>query len=128
MTSRCIYLFLDVIIFSHRDQVVLPTEFNPLSDSTFLSCGVVPVDANFTTRWITPRGDIVTPSSTNNSRFTVLEGNFEVDRRNIDGTAILLSNISYQDEGIYRCEARDQSIVDSPWVQAVAQLQLLGNN
>lgn len=47
-------------------------------------------------------------------------------RRILDGTAIVLSNLSYQDEGMYKCEARDLSIVDSPWVQATAQLELLG--
>ncbi len=119
------FTFVDVTIFSHRDEIILPTEFNPLSDSTFLSCGVLPVNANFVTRWITPSGNIVTPN-TNNSRFIVLEGNFDIDRRNIDGTALILMNLSYQDEGVYICESRDQSIQDSPWVQAFSFLELIG--
>lgn len=116
-----------MVIFSHFDQVTIPSESNRLTDSTFLSCGVVPPDANFVTRWITPNGGILTSSNTNNnSRLSVLEGSFELNQRNIDGTALILRNLSYQDAGMYRCEARDQSILDSPWVQAVLKLELLG--
>lgn len=128
LADNLLYLLhcLDVAIFSHRDRVTIPTGFNPLSDSTFLSCGVVPIGADFTTRWITPSGGIVTQDNANSSRLAVLEGDFEVDRPIISGTAIVISNTSYQDEGIYRCEARDSSIADSPWVQAIAELELLG--
>lgn len=115
-----------VIIFTHRDEVVIPSEFIPLSDTTFLSCGVVPADANYSTRWVTPSGAIVTPTATNDSRLTVQQGTFEIDRRIIDGTALTLRNLSFQDEGLYLCEARDMSVLDSLWVQATSKLELIG--
>ena len=67
----------------------------------------------------------MTPT-TNDSRLTVQEGTFEIDRRIIEGTALILRNLSFQDEGLYRCEARDLSVLDSLWVQATAQLELIG--
>lgn len=117
-----------MIIFSHFDEIVIPSDFNSLTHSTFISCGVDPPNANFTSRWITPSGSIVTPNESSSSRLTVLEGrDIVIDRRIFDGTAIILRNISYQDEGTYICECRDTRVSGSPWMQAMSQLQLRGN-
>lgn len=96
--------------------------------STYLSCGVDSQNANYATRWITPDGEIITQNETTDARLTVIEGNgIQVpDGRIIDGTALILMNLSYQDEGVYTCEARDLLESDSPWRQATSELSLLG--
>lgn len=86
-----------------------------------------PPNANDTTRWITPTGTVVSPEGNNAAlRFTVLQGTVEIDRRVVDGTVLLINNLTYEDEGVYVCEALDISDTDAQWVQAVSQLQLLG--
>lgn len=130
--ARCLHVhqycnditILDITIFSLLKEVIIPTEVNELSASTFLACGVQPPEANYTTRWITPNGTIVTPSEP--GRLTVLEGNLNLDGRGFDGTALQLRNLSYQDEGVYICEARDMSILESEWEQSTSHLTLLG--
>lgn len=117
---------IDVVIFSHRDEVSIPTEFFPLTQSTFLSCGIDSPTANYTSRWITPNGEVVIPTGINDTKLTVLEGTVEMDTQLFNGTALILKNLSYHDEGMYICEARDLSVPDSPWMQAVSQLNLLG--
>ena len=115
------------MIFSHFDELTIPTEINPLTPSTFLSCGVESTSAEYATRWITPSGDIITPADT--GRLSIIEGNnIEIDRRIFDGTALIVLNLSYQDEGVYTCEARDLSEQDSRWRQATYRLNLLRKN
>ena len=108
------------------DEVTISSDVGGLSQSTFLTCGVQPPEANYTTRWITPNGDVVTPED-GNPRFTLLQGAVEIDRRVINGTALIIENLSYQDDGIYICEAQDVSSPEAEWVQAFSQLRLIGN-
>ena len=115
-------------IFSHFDEVTIPTDFNTLTSSIFLSCGVIASDVDFTTRWITPDGTIITPTSSDD-RLTVIDGiSVDIDGRPFDGTALILRSLSYMDEGLYACEAREvlEEEQESPWRQAVTQLNLLG--
>lgn len=109
------------------DEVTITSDVNDLSQSTFLPCAVRPPDANYTTRWITPNGDVVTPED-GDPRFTLHQGTVEIDSRVVEGTVLVLiiENLSYQDDGIYTCEAQNASSPEAQWVQAFSQLRLIG--
>lgn len=113
----------EFIVFSHLDSIVIPSEFEPLTSTIFVSCGVVS-SSNFTTRWITPSNEIVNSGNTN-SRYTFLEGDVNVDGRPFVGTALVISGLSYEDEGTYTCEGQD---LFQPEIrdQARINLELLG--
>ncbi len=116
----------DVVIFSHRDEVIVPSDFIPLSTSVFLSCGVFPATDSIT-RWITPNEIIISQADISDPRLTIKEGpSIEVEQRVFDGTALIIEKLSYSDEGTYICEARSTLNNESNWVQASAELRLLG--
>lgn len=122
------FLCPDIVIFSHHDRVTIPSDSIPLSQTTFLSCGVVPSSAsvNFTTRWITPNNVTISANNTDD-RFTVLEGdNVDVDGQPFIGTALIIRRLSYLDEGQYMCEGKDSSNSESEYEQDVTVLVLSG--
>lgn len=66
-------------------------------------------------------------SSNADDRYTFLEGvDVNVDGRPFVGTALVISRLSYQDEGVYICEGRELSNPESQYVQERTELVLLG--
>lgn len=113
--------------------VKIPSESptRPLLSAALLLCGIDPStlvsQENYTTRWITPDGEIIDIHLT--ERFVFIEDNIPVDTtgtRTVPGTALLVKQLSYLDDGtVYTCEGRGTAFGDfSPWASATIELKL----
>lgn len=107
----------------------------PLVSATLLLCGIKPSSLvspdNYTTRWITPNGEIINADVPLTDRFVFIEDNVPVNdatgtSRTVPGTVLLVKQLSYLDDGtVYTCEGRSTAFGDSsPWASATIELQL----
>ena len=116
----------EVTIFPIIPVVKIPSVSIRLTTRVPLVCGLEPtslVQDNYTSRWITPRGEIVTSSR---GRFVLTEGTVTVNFTIlVTGTMLDVARLSYQDAGVYTCEGRiTNSDESSPWISATFELQL----
>ena len=77
---------------------------------------------NYTTRWILPGGEIINSTK---GRFVFTEGPVSVSGRNVPGTVLVVTELSYQDAGMYTCEGRSTDPgASAQWATASFELQL----
>ena len=91
-----------------------------------LFCGLEPetlsTGVNYTTRWVLPGGEIV---NTTRGRFVLTENIVSIGDRNLPGTVLVVTEIAYQDAGMYTCEGRSTAPGASiQWAAASFELQL----
>ena len=101
-------------------------ELTPERPNVQFICGLEPdtlqANVNYTTRWILPGGEIVNSIT---ERFIFMEGLVTVDNRNVPGTVLIMTKMSYQDAGMYTCEGRSTAPGASiRWASASFELQL----
>ena len=102
-------------------------ELTPEMPNVQFTCGLEPdtlqANVDYTTRWILPGGEIV---NSTRGRFTFIEGLVTVDSsRIVPGTTLILSQMSYQDAGMYTCEGRSTAPgASTNWASASFELQL----
>ncbi len=109
----------------------IPSKSHHLLSTALLLCGIEPsslaAPENYTTRWITPNGEIIDVHLTD--RFVFIEADIPIDTTGtvkVPGTALWVKQLSYQDDGtVYTCEGRSTAFDDSsPWASATIELQL----
>ena len=110
--------------------------------AVLLICGLesttgLPIEQlNTTTRWITPRGEIVDSTG---GRFTFIEGEVLVNSTTrYPATVLWINRLSYRDAGVYTCQGRNTDVVpnrrvrksrdQSRWSSATVELQLGGKS
>ena len=110
--------------------IKIPSMLHTLWPGIPLVCGLEPTSLvpqeNYTTRWITPGGEIVNSSrdrfflSEVNSRFFAAR-----NHSSTPATIFIVTQVTYQDAGVYICEGRNNASGDtSPWASATTELQL----
>ena len=95
----------------------------PLIPGLPLLCSLEPdtltPGVNYTTRWILPGGEIVNSAR---GRFIFSESLLS---RTVPGTVLVVTQMSYQDAGMYTCEGRSTAPgASAQWAAASFELQL----
>ncbi len=114
------------MIFPTRDPIIVPSLTNTLMPGVPLSCVLEPdtlqPTVNYTTRWILPGGEMI---SSTGGRFIIAESMVVINVRQLPGTILVVTQLSYQDAGTYTCEGRSTAPGASiQWASASFELQL----
>ena len=111
------------MIFPTRNVFVVPSLPIVLTPGIPLSCTLEPDTlVNYTTRWILPGGQIIT---SHQGRYVLTEGLVGVDVRQLPGTVLAATLLSYLDAGTYTCEGRSTAPgASTVWASASLELQL----
>ena len=119
----------EVSIFPLSSVIKIPSVLYPLRSGIPLVCGLEPTSlvpqVNYTTRWITPAGETV---NSTRDRFILseVESRFFVERNSTPATLFTVTQVTYQDAGVYICEGRNNASSNDtpPWASATTELQL----
>ena len=122
-TNMGLYFHLTEVVVAVQEVVIEPG--SSVNTFTPLFCEVTPDNVTIAIRWNLPNGNIVTEGTT--GRFFVEQGLGGLGRLNV---LLLISQLSYQDAGVYTCEVMDldPTIPDAPWIPATVELKLNGKN
>ena len=101
-------------------------ELTPEKPSVQFICGLEPdtlqANVNYTTRWILPGREIVNSTT---GHFIFIEEPVTIDNRTVPGTTLILTQISWQDAGMYTCEGRSTAAgASTQWASASFELHL----
>ena len=120
----------EVNIFPNRETpIVLPLGSSALSSGLFFICGLEPETLspgiNYTTRWRLPGERIVNSTL---GRFVLSETRLMINNRDLPGTLLVVTRLSYEDAGTYACEGRNNAsgVSATQWATASFELQLNG--
>ena len=82
------------------DEVIIQPRSNieTVSASAILTCSIEPSDVSFSSRWITPGGQIITGSI---DHYSLIQGRVSLQGM---GTVLAVQSLSYEDAGAYTCE------------------------
>ena len=121
----------EISIIAREPIQTLPSASQGVSTLEILICILDPPTleaSDYTTRWITPSGDILTEESFDPKGTVINAPDLIIDgiEGTVPSTILFLQLLSYLDSGNYTCQAKSTSESNPEPVSAVIQLQLLG--
>ena len=121
----CTFTYIeDLVLVTESEVVIEPSSNDVPPPFTVLKCFVTPNNATIAIRWTLPNGTMI-PQGTTDRLFVDQGSGRTMDRINV---VLIISQLSYQDAGVYTCEVMDLTIPDAPWIPATVELQLNGKN